>query len=92
VPFNKLQDLSGDYVVARGNSLDAILNSQQAVKLNVPNASGGIDTKAMQIVGFSSLGIVIVGVVLGVTKLVMNWQKEEPAENNTSSASSSIKQ
>jgi hypothetical protein len=42
----------------------------------------------MQIVGFSSLGIVIVGVVLGVTKLVMNWQKEEPAENNTSSASS----
>jgi hypothetical protein len=89
VPFNKLQDLSGDYVVAKGNSLNTILNSQEAVKTNIPSASGGIDTKAMQIVGFTSLGFVIVGVVLGVTKLVMNWQKEEPAENITVTSSSS---
>jgi hypothetical protein len=92
VPFDKIRDLSGDYVVTNGNSLNSILNSQQSTKLNVPNASGGIDTKAVQVVGYSSIGVILLGVVLCVTKLVMNWQKEEAPENITPTGSSSTQQ
>ena len=81
VPFDKLRDLSGDYVVANGNPLNTVISSQQAVKANIP--SSNIDSLAVKVIGGITGSIVVLGAVLGVAKLVMNLQKEETPENNT---------
>ncbi len=84
VPFSKIQDLSGDYVIRGANTLQSLLDTQDANKA-IPESSGTPGSTNVAptnnlglIIGGSIAGIVVVGGIL--MKVLMSLGEEDEEE------------
>lgn len=79
VPFDKIQDLSGDYVIRGANSLQSLLNTQNNTISTVTSIPQIPQTNLGLIIGGSIAGVVV---VIGVLfKILMSLGEEDEDEN-----------